>query len=144
MYIYKIMSISTPDRLLEVPQLPAVYDAPTRLTSELLHMANVVWREPGIILPGNHLATSRTQTVEHKTRAGVKLAVKQTMLDSPEDDPNLADQEDFDIKIGFIEDSDEMYITLQERELREYDFVGDTFVELIMDYFRDHVDAPNI
>ena len=74
------MSIVKPDQLLNVPQLVVARDAPTRLTSELLHLANVVWHEPGIILPWNNLATSHIQNVEHRARTGVKLAVKQTII----------------------------------------------------------------
>ncbi len=139
------MSIATPEGLLKVPQLTVINDAPTRLTAELLHLANIVWQEPGVILSTRNLDTSRTQKVEHRTKAGVKLEVKQTIISTAYDTGvRSGNLDDTEIKIGFTEDGDEMDLTLRALKLHEYDYVGDPFVGLIMDYFREHVDTPTI
>ncbi len=136
-----MMSLELSERLLKVPRLTDASDKQTRLTSELLFLANVVWHESGMILPTNILSNCREQVVEHATRTGVKLAVQQTILERSKTEKRFGVSQDLATKIGFIENNDEMNMTLKESLLPEYKYTGDPFVELIMDYFREHVDA---
>lgn len=130
------MSILTSPEGLKVPEFVVISSEASAKTQELLRLGRLVFKDPtGSYSKG---FGQLEVLVAHRTEPNTSLSVCE---ESAIETFGTFSRSARYTLLGVATESGDMSVKLDHRKLPEYNFIGDPFVDMIMDYFRSHTET---
>lgn len=132
-----------PPEGLKVPGLAAVNYEAVAKTRELLKLGQLVLEDPEVGLASVE-TYRRLMRAPHRTEPDTTLVVHRLTTLTPYQERSAPVEDsvrNMTAHLGVEAPDVNMYLVLEGCHLLTYDFRDDPFVDMIMDYFRTHVEA---